>query len=58
MFDEIYWNFIDTKFHGPFTTIEDQPTLLSTEEQVEIDAFVETKMQEASEGNLVTYLQH
>ena len=34
MIDEIYWNFIDTKFHGPFTTIEDRPGLLSTEEQV------------------------
>jgi hypothetical protein len=29
MFDEIHWNFIDPKYFGPFTTIEDRLGLLS-----------------------------
>lgn len=55
MFDEIYWNFIDPRFFGPFTTIEDRLYLLSAEERENIHPFIEMKMHQASEGNLVSH---
>lgn len=55
MFDEIYWNFIDPRFFGHFTTIEDRLRLLSAEERVNIDIFIEKKMCQASEGKLISY---
>ncbi|KAJ5123908.1 uncharacterized protein N7515_007733 [Penicillium bovifimosum] len=55
MFDEIYWTFIDPRFFGPFTTIEDRLCLLSEEERENIDTFVEKKMQQASAGNLLSH---
>ncbi|RHZ53653.1 phosphotransferase family protein [Aspergillus thermomutatus] len=55
MFDEIYWSFIDPKYFGPFTTIEDRLGLLSAEERAAIDSVVEQKMHQASEGNLVSH---
>lgn len=55
MFDEIYWNFIDPRFFGPFTTIEERLGLLSAEERGGIDTFVEKKLHQANEGNLVSY---
>ncbi|KAI1822499.1 phosphotransferase enzyme family protein [Xylaria intraflava] len=55
MFDEIYWKFIDPKFFGPFTTMEDRLCLLSAAERTDIDAFVEKKMLQASEGSLASY---
>lgn len=55
MFDEIYWKFIDSRFYGPFTTIEGRFGLLSAEEQAGIDAMVESKMQQASEGSLASH---
>ncbi|KAJ5584300.1 uncharacterized protein N7459_004100 [Penicillium hispanicum] len=53
MFDEIYWTFIDSKFFGPFGTMEDRFRLLSAEEQANIDSFVEKKLLQAQEGGLV-----
>ncbi|KAJ5591701.1 phosphotransferase enzyme family protein [Penicillium hispanicum] len=55
MFDEIYWKFIDQKFFGPFTTIEDRLGLLGVEERANIDAFIEKKLDQASERTLVTH---
>lgn len=55
MFDEIYWNFIDSKFVGPFTTIGDRLCLLSTGERVNIDICIEKKMHQASESKLLSH---
>lgn len=55
MFDEIYWKFIDPKFHGPFRTIEDRFDLLGAEERANIDPFVEIKMKQARENTLVNH---
>ncbi|RJE20510.1 Phosphotransferase enzyme family protein [Aspergillus sclerotialis] len=54
MFDEIYWNFIDERFFGPFTTTEYRVRLLSAEERLNMDAFVEEKMRQASESCLTS----
>lgn len=55
MFDEIYWAFIDPRYYGPFTTIEDRISCLSAEARMSLDAFVQNKMQQAMEGNLVSH---
>lgn len=55
MFDEIYWDFIDSRFYGPFTTTEDRFSLLSAEERLIIDAVVESKLRQASEGTLISH---
>ncbi|OJK03729.1 hypothetical protein ASPACDRAFT_1885228 [Aspergillus aculeatus ATCC 16872] len=52
MFDEIYWKFIDPRFHGPFRTIEDRSSLLSAEERANIDTVVQNKMRQTDEGTL------
>lgn len=52
MFDEIYWSFIDQRFFGHLTTIDDRLCLLSAEERVDIDTFVEKKMHQTRAGNL------
>lgn len=56
MFDEIYWEFLDERFLGPFTTTEDRLHLLSEEEQANIESFTARKMQQAEEKSLDTYL--
>ena len=55
MFDKIYWKFIDPRFFDPFTSIEDRLDLLSAEERVNMDPFIERKMQQASEAKLVLH---
>ncbi|RDW79347.1 phosphotransferase family protein [Aspergillus mulundensis] len=55
MFDEIYWEFIDTRFYGPFATLEDRIQLLSPNEQLNMQAFVDNKLHQASEGTLTSY---
>ncbi|KAJ6191671.1 phosphotransferase enzyme family protein [Penicillium mononematosum] len=55
MFDEFYWKFIDPQFFGPLTTMEDRLCLVSAEERVNIDTFIDMKMHQASEGNLVSH---
>lgn len=55
MFDEIYWKFIDPRFYGPLTTIEDRFDLLSAEERANIDTIIENKMQQANEDTLVSH---
>ncbi|OJJ67089.1 hypothetical protein ASPBRDRAFT_136264 [Aspergillus brasiliensis CBS 101740] len=55
MFDEIYWNIIDPKFFGQFTTIQDRLCLLSREERLNVDTFIEKKMDQARERKLVSH---
>ncbi|KAG8411229.1 hypothetical protein J3459_016516 [Metarhizium acridum] len=55
MFDEIFWEFIDSKYFGPFTTIEDRLCLLNTEERTNIDSFIDRKMGEARDTSLVPH---
>ncbi|RAH40524.1 phosphotransferase family protein [Aspergillus brunneoviolaceus CBS 621.78] len=55
MFDEIYWKFIDPRFYGPFTAVEDRLGLLSEEERANIDTIIEQKMLQASEGTFVSH---
>ncbi|KAJ5741078.1 phosphotransferase enzyme family protein [Penicillium malachiteum] len=57
MFDEIYWKFIDQKFFGPFTTIDDRLSLLKDEERENIETFVAKKLQQASERTLVIHYE-
>lgn len=56
MFDEIYWTFIDERYYGPFSSIEERMSRLSEEERRDIDAFVDRKLQQADEGRLESYL--
>ncbi|PYH75858.1 kinase-like protein [Aspergillus uvarum CBS 121591] len=55
MFDEIYWKFIDPRFYGPLTTVNDRLGLLSEEERANVDTIVEQKMLQASEGTFVSH---
>ena len=55
MFDEIYWTFIDQRHYGPFTTIEERITHLNKEERMNLEAFVQTKMQQADKGRLISH---
>ncbi|OOF97130.1 hypothetical protein ASPCADRAFT_165669 [Aspergillus carbonarius ITEM 5010] len=52
MFDEIYWGFIDEKFHGPFGTMEERMGLLNEEERVGLDMFCRKKMEQMREEKL------
>ncbi|EYE96084.1 phosphotransferase family protein [Aspergillus ruber CBS 135680] len=56
MFDEIYWAFLDQRYFGPFTTLEDRARLLSDEERMNLDGFVQRKLRQSSEGTLDTHL--
>ncbi|KEY72772.1 hypothetical protein S7711_02555 [Stachybotrys chartarum IBT 7711] len=56
MFDDIYWTFLDAMFFGPFTTLDERRTLLSHEERVEMDGFVEEKMRQIDEKRLDEHL--
>jgi hypothetical protein len=51
-FDDIYWRYIDPKYHGEFTSVEDRVKLLSSEEQARLEGFVQLKMQQARERKL------
>ncbi|KAJ5918301.1 phosphotransferase enzyme family protein [Penicillium verhagenii] len=55
MFGEIYWKFIDPKFFGRFTTIEDRLDLLSADERLKIDTFIEMKLRQESERKLASH---
>lgn len=56
MFDEIYWAFLDERYYGRFTTLEDRMRLLSDEERMNFDAFVQRKLQQAGEETLDSHL--
>lgn len=51
-FDEIYWEFIDPLYYGKFTSVEDRISLLSKQEQDDLEPFVQLKMQQAEEDEL------
>ena len=55
MFDEIYWTFIDERYHGPLTSINDRIELLSEEERHTLDELVRVKMEHIAEGPLESY---
>jgi hypothetical protein len=55
MFDEIYWAFLDEKYFGPFTTMEQRISLLTEKEQGKLDEFVQTRLQQAKEERLDIY---
>ncbi|KAJ5178038.1 phosphotransferase enzyme family protein [Penicillium coprophilum] len=52
LFDEIHWNFIDPKFFGPFTTMEERVALLNAEERANMNAFVNMKLIQKHEATL------
>ena len=43
MFDEIYWTFIDQRYHGTFTSLDDRVRLLDQEQQHEMNELVRLK---------------
>ena len=51
-FDDVYWRFVDPKYHGEFTSVEDRFRLLSAEEQSKLESFVPLKMQQAKTRGL------
>ncbi|KAL4803408.1 kinase-like domain-containing protein [Aspergillus unguis] len=55
MFDEIYWQFIDSRFYGVFTTLEDRIQLLSSDDQLKMGGYVENKLRESKEGTLASH---
>ncbi|ATY66910.1 kinase-like domain [Cordyceps militaris] len=44
LFDEIYWTFIDAKFFGTFTNIEQRISLLDPDEKLRMENLVQEKM--------------
>lgn len=52
MFDDIYWNFLDELYYGPFKSIEDRAQLLDEHERTELGENFQMKMEQAKEGTL------
>ena len=52
MFDEIYWTFLDEKHFGPLGSLDYRLSLLSQQEQDELDGFVQKKLRQAEEKRL------
>jgi Phosphotransferase enzyme family len=52
IFDEVYWNFIDKMYYGPFVSIEDRFKVLSEEEKSGLDEFVRIKRHHSLVGTL------
>jgi hypothetical protein len=50
--DEIYWNFLDEMYYGPFKSIEDRIPLLDEQEREELAGIFQVKMEQAREGML------
>lgn len=51
-FDDIYWPYIHQKYYGNVESIDDLTKLLSSEEQSNIEKFVDMKMQQKKEVKL------
>jgi hypothetical protein len=51
-FDDIYWKFIDWRYYGDFTSLEDRIALLSEDERAELDGFFKKKTEQAAEREL------
>ncbi|WEW59414.1 hypothetical protein PRK78_004886 [Emydomyces testavorans] len=56
MFDDIYWSFLDEKHFGPLHCLDERLSLLSQQEQIELDDFVQKKMQQVAEKRLGQHL--
>jgi hypothetical protein len=52
MFDDIYWNFLDKFYYGPFESIEDRIQLLDEEERKELSGIFQVKVEQARKGVL------
>ncbi|PWY91539.1 hypothetical protein BO94DRAFT_462054 [Aspergillus sclerotioniger CBS 115572] len=50
MFDEIYWTFIDRRYHGTFTSLDDRVRLLDQEQQHEMNELVRLKTRQCTMG--------
>ena len=48
MFDEIYWTFIDQRYHGTFTSLDDRVRLLDQEQQHEMNELVRLKTRQCT----------
>lgn len=49
MFDEIYWTFIDHRYYGSFTSLDDRIQLLDEEQQQELNELVRLKTGQCTE---------
>ncbi|KAM5435813.1 hypothetical protein MferCBS31731_006070 [Microsporum ferrugineum] len=58
MFDEIYWTFIDKKYFGPFTSLDDRIRLLSEEQREEMNELVRFKTSQLIEDNGEDFNDH
>ncbi|EEP82091.1 predicted protein [Uncinocarpus reesii 1704] len=56
MFDDIYWTFLDQKYFGSLDSLNDRISLLSQQEQDELNGFIQRKMQQAAEKSLDEHL--
>lgn len=54
-FDDIYWNFIDQRYYGEFTSLEDRVELLEKSERAELDGFFKQETEQAAERKLDPY---
>ncbi|KAJ5952132.1 uncharacterized protein N7479_010545 [Penicillium vulpinum] len=50
MFDEIYWTFIDHRYYGTFTSLDDRIQLLDQEQRQEMDELVRLKTGQCKEN--------
>lgn len=58
MFDEIYWTFIDQRYYGPFTSLEDRIQNLNQRQQCELDEFVKLKMLKSHKDGEENFTDH
>lgn len=49
MFDNIYWNFLDTKFFGAFETLDQRISFLSEQERDNMEGFVQEMLRQREE---------
>lgn len=52
MFDEIYWTFIDSKYYGEFTSVEDRLGLLTDNEREKLVRLVSLKLEQVQEKSI------
>ncbi|MCJ1309526.1 hypothetical protein MMC25_003186 [Agyrium rufum] len=52
MFDDICWTFLDERFFGCFTNIEDRMLLLDEDEKTEMSSLYQIKLDQAKDGTL------
>lgn len=48
-FDDIYWRFVDEKYFGNFSNLEERLKLLTDEEQKSVEPFVQLKLEQTRE---------